>query len=182
MDCRSPDGDNLVCIIHPWESGLDASPVYDPAWGITDPQPPFLVCQLKLKLIFKDLYPKFLKLPISYKWKYDWDQKKICQSPSPSFLFKDVGVNSVYAAGMLTFPPKIHEEGWGILGRLAGEIEDSEIKDYCLEQQNKVETAILTKMWDAELARFISLYKDESVCLPFNRTSLIVGDRKKIRN
>ena len=28
---RQPDYDGLVVIIHPWESGLDASPAYDEA-------------------------------------------------------------------------------------------------------------------------------------------------------
>ena len=28
---RDPDGDKLISIIHPWESGIDASPLYDPA-------------------------------------------------------------------------------------------------------------------------------------------------------
>ena len=36
------DHDGLVVIMHPWESGLDASPLYDPAHGIKKPNPSFL--------------------------------------------------------------------------------------------------------------------------------------------
>lgn len=31
LERRDPDGDGLVSIVHPWESGLDASPLYDDA-------------------------------------------------------------------------------------------------------------------------------------------------------
>jgi len=34
---RDPDGDGLVSIIHPWESGWDASPRWDRALGLTNP-------------------------------------------------------------------------------------------------------------------------------------------------
>lgn len=45
---RQPDRDGLIVIIHPWQSGLDASPMYDEALGVKNPQP-------KLK----ELYPQF---------------------------------------------------------------------------------------------------------------------------
>lgn len=38
---RQPDKDGLVVIIHPWESGLDASPLYDEALGVANPKPSF---------------------------------------------------------------------------------------------------------------------------------------------
>lgn len=34
---RDPDGDRLVCLIHPWESGWDASPRWDHALGLENP-------------------------------------------------------------------------------------------------------------------------------------------------
>jgi hypothetical protein len=39
---RQPDNDGLIVIIHPWESGLDASPMYDEALGVTNPQPTYI--------------------------------------------------------------------------------------------------------------------------------------------
>lgn len=32
---RDPDGDDLVCLIHPWESGCDSSPRWDRAMGLS---------------------------------------------------------------------------------------------------------------------------------------------------
>lgn len=29
LDCRDPEGEGLACIVHPWESGLDNSPIFD---------------------------------------------------------------------------------------------------------------------------------------------------------
>jgi hypothetical protein len=31
---RDIDGSGLITILHPWESGLDLSPAYDPALGV----------------------------------------------------------------------------------------------------------------------------------------------------
>jgi hypothetical protein len=33
-DNRDVDGNGLVTILHPWESGIDLSPAYDPALGV----------------------------------------------------------------------------------------------------------------------------------------------------
>jgi len=36
---RDPDGDHLVCLIHPWETGLDASPRWDLPMKLDHPTP-----------------------------------------------------------------------------------------------------------------------------------------------
>lgn len=36
---RDVDGDGLVTILHPWESGIDLSPAYDPALGVPQSTP-----------------------------------------------------------------------------------------------------------------------------------------------
>jgi len=106
-------GDGLVVVIHPWESGLDASPAYDPAFHIyvTD------VNQDSFNL----MYPKFIQVVESYRFLYQWDQDKILsRKKAPRFpknidtffTVKDIAVNSVYASG------------WGILGDLATELGD----------------------------------------------------------
>lgn len=33
---RDVDGNGLVTILHPWESGIDLSPAYDPALGVSE--------------------------------------------------------------------------------------------------------------------------------------------------
>jgi hypothetical protein len=48
---RQPDNDGLVVIIHPWESGLDASPMFDEALKVPHDQP-----------ALKELYYQFIEL------------------------------------------------------------------------------------------------------------------------
>ena len=93
---RQPDHDGLVIIIHPWESGLDASPMYDEALRVEHDQP-------KLK----ELYKQFIELEVSYKYFYRWNQNKIIRKKGHRaykkfldyFVIKEVGVNSVYTYG-----------------------------------------------------------------------------------
>lgn len=93
---RQPDNDGLIVIIHPWESGLDASPMYDEALKVPRDQP-------KLK----DLYYQFIELELSYKFLYRWNQAKIIRKKNSSakksfltyFVMKEVGVNAVYTYG-----------------------------------------------------------------------------------
>jgi glycogen debranching enzyme len=127
---RDPDHDGLVSIIHPWESGIDASPLYDPAHNVVNPT-------------YGQLYPKFIKLQMKYRLKYHWNIAKILDANL--FNFEDVGVCSVYAAG------------WGELGRLA-QIFDSKLADHCFKEQDRFESAILTKCWDPVRKQFISYY------------------------
>jgi len=89
---RAIDGDNLVYIIHNWESGLDASPIYDPTFNITDPQPDY-----------NDLHPQFDELCYDYNWQYNWNVTEIlARTERPDinytnwFFVKDVGVNAIF--------------------------------------------------------------------------------------
>jgi len=134
-------------VIHGWESGLDASPIYDPAYGIpaNNTHPSYL-----------QLYPKFDELIYYYKFDYGWNQQDIVErkkNPLSSiggyFIIKDVGVNSVYASG------------WGVLSDLAANF-DKNLSLYCKHHQANAEEAIITKMWSANLKRFISTYKDKN--------------------
>jgi hypothetical protein len=128
---RDPDGDGLVSIIHPWESGIDASPLYDPAHGIKP----------KNQGKFWKHYPKFIILQYKFR-RAKWNRAKILQHEW--FNFEDVGVCAVYAAG------------WGVLGSLAAEFDD-DLATKC-KQQAKFEQAIISKCWDEQLGRFVSFY------------------------
>lgn len=145
VNTRSPDGDDLVVIIHPWESGLDASPAYDQALDVKNPQPKLL-----------DIYPKFLELVLTYKWRYHWNQTQIVslhKNPwlivDGFFIVKDVGVNSVLA------------HGFGVLSELALEIGNVQLADQLRLRQLRIEKAIISKCWKPELRQFVSLYKDK---------------------
>jgi len=142
---RDANGDYLVSIFHGWESGLDASPIYDPSYGlpedITHPK-------------WDELYPHFLEFILYYKWGYNWNQTEIIERKHPAlpgsnyFIVQDVGVNSVYASG------------WGVLSDLAANF-DKNLSAYCKAHQLNAENAILSKLWSKDLERFISTYTDK---------------------
>jgi hypothetical protein len=127
---RDPDGDKLVSIIHPWESGIDASPCYDPVHGVHNPS-------------YNRLYPKFVTLNLKQKFIAKWNQPDILHREW--FNVEDVGVNSVYAAG------------WGVLGDLAQNL-DEDIAQRCRQRQYECERAILRKCWDRRYGRFVSIF------------------------
>lgn len=119
---RDVDGNGLVAIIHGWESGIDASPAYDAAYGITDPHPSS-----------RNIYPRFIKLLLSYKLMYEWNVDTILARRSAPwslldnwFVVFDVGLNSVYAAG------------WGVLAELADRFNTS-LAAHCRSRQAVVE-------------------------------------------
>ena len=62
---RDHDNDGLVSIIHPWESGIDASPAYDPVFRLSNPRP-------------YSLYFHFWRLLCKYH-QAGWNQTKILQ-------------------------------------------------------------------------------------------------------
>ncbi|MGD1119183.1 MAG: trehalase family glycosidase [Dehalococcoidales bacterium] len=126
---RDHDNDGLVSIIHPWESGIDASPTYDPVFHLSNPRP-------------FSLHLHFWKL----LWKYrrvGWNQTTILQKEW--FNVEDVGVCSVYA------------DGWGVLAALAGEF-DNELANRCREQYRRYQEAIIHKCWDEERGQFVSYF------------------------
>ena len=140
-------GDGLVVIIHNWESGLDASPAYDPAFHvyITDVN----------DTSFHQLYPKFIELAESYKLLYNWDIQKILdRTKSRSkhldrwFVVKDIGLNCVYASG------------WKVLADMALEIGDVDTANECIAQYKISRDAIINKMFISSQGHFNSLYID----------------------
>jgi glycogen debranching enzyme len=128
-DSRDPDNDGLVSIIHPWESGLDASPAYDPVFHLGNLRP-------------FNLHLQFWRLLWKYR-KARWNQQKILQKEW--FNIEDVGVCSVYA------------DGWGVLAVLAAEF-DSDLADRCRAQHRKFQAAVVNKCWDDERGQFVSYF------------------------
>jgi hypothetical protein len=142
-------GDGLVVAIHNWETGLDASPAYDPAFHV-------YVTEVN-ETSRNELYPKFIELCESYRFIYHWNTTEILsRETAPKlpkridnwFLVKDLALNSVYASG------------WDILGDLASEFGDDELAGRCHAEAKRTSDAILTKMWIDEQGRFNSLYID----------------------
>jgi hypothetical protein len=93
---------------------------------------------------------------LSYNDEYHWDTKKImdrkrcapCRPVDRWFDVKDVGVNSVYAAG------------WGVLQHLALAINDTATAELCANEAATSSQAILSKMYVPALKGFRSLFVD----------------------
>jgi len=128
-EVRDHDNDGLVSIIHPWESGIDASPIYDPVFNLNNPR-------------WHNMYPHFWKLLYIYH-KLNWNQQAILDKES--FNMEDVGVCSVYA------------DGWGVLASLAQEF-DTSLAVKCTEFNKKYQEAIINKCWDKERNQFVSYF------------------------
>jgi len=139
----------LVSILHGWESGLDASPLYDAPYQVPNPQPTLL-----------QMYPKFVELIMSYHFEFDWNTTEILNRANDSeawfselvddwFVVEDIGVNAVYAAG------------WGVLGDLAREINNTDLARRCHAMEQELTNNILSYSWNASLGRFVSFYKTQ---------------------
>jgi hypothetical protein len=57
---RDVDGNGLVTILHPWESGIDLSPAYDPALGVSE--------QNRARPTWKQAYSPLIKLTLQYNF------------------------------------------------------------------------------------------------------------------
>mgnify|MGYP001600702758 FL=1 len=141
----------LISIMHGWESGLDASPLYDLAYNVTEPRPSL-----------KQEYPKFEELMYSYHFRYHWNRTVIMGRERDDsdgrtwddwFIVEDVGVNSVYGAG------------WDILGDLALAMGDNSTADRCYAMAQTVTDNIIQHCWTDipfpadEPRHFVSYYK-----------------------
>ena len=135
----------LVSILHGWESGLDASPMYDRSYNVT-PTPSFL-----------GMYAHFVTVMASYNLYYGWNMTAILErKEAPDildisyldawFYVEDIGLNSVYAAG------------WGILGDLAAQF-NSTLAAACHAQEMLFTDRIARFGWDEDLQRFVSRWR-----------------------
>jgi glycogen debranching enzyme len=131
---RDHDNDGLVSIIHPWESGIDASPIYDPVFHLKNARP-------------WNMYFHFWKLLYKYRMAR-WNQPKILRKEW--FNFEDVGLCSVYA------------DGWGVLASLAGEF-DRELAAHCRARHRRYQEAVIRKCWDEPRGQFVSYFHQDGV-------------------
>jgi len=154
---RDVDGNGLVSILHPWESGIDLSPAYDPALGVAEKN--------RARPTWKQAYSPLIKLVLQYNFLHGtppskppshalgWNQKTILErkrapklSPFKSwFRVQDIAVNCVYASG------------WGILGDLAATF-DPALAEECYTNQKAAEQAIIQHMYDPQTKLFTHLW------------------------
>lgn len=143
---RDLDSIGVVTILHPWESGLDLTPAYDPALGVSSGN--------RARPAWSNIYPQLLQLALSYRWRYSWDQSAILSrtsaAPGPLNWFKvqDIAVNCVYASG------------WGILGDLASKF-DLSLAAECYANQKQSEAGILATLFSSQAGHFVTGYKND---------------------
>ena len=144
-DTRVLSESGLVSIIHGWESGLDASPMYDGAYNVSD-TPTFL-----------GMYAHFVSVMTCYNLYYSWNMTEILsRKEAPNilglslldawFYVEDIGLNSVYA------------QGWGILSDLAQHF-NSTLAEECAHEEMHFTQRIVQYGWNADLKRFVSRWR-----------------------
>lgn len=143
------NGDGLVFILHNWESGLDASPAYDPAFHT-------YITTLN-ESAFWHMYPKFIEVIETYNLLYKWNMTAILERTSPKnseqhftswWKVKDLAVNCVYAAG------------WKVLSDLAKLAGNMDLSKECEEEYQISSQAIINKMFQKDQNHYNTLYID----------------------
>jgi glycogen debranching enzyme len=128
---RDPDGDGLVSVIHPWETGVDASPSFDSVVGWYGARPhPFSV--------YRGLYGLLLK----YR-RLGWGEARILASNA--FDVESVIFNCIYAQGLRA------------IARLSQALGDADGTASYKVRADRVEQAILEQCWDKEAGLFFDL-------------------------
>ena len=115
--------DNLICIIHPWESGTDAAPYFDEVCGVDVRKPSWF-----LKYMFA--YLRQLKEIEQLAW----DGKRALKNGA--FAFQDVGMNGLVAAGAMA------------VSRLFSATGDVANAKKCKGMANAISEACENLLWD----------------------------------
>lgn len=131
---RDFDGDGLLSIISPFESGMDWKPTYDVALGLPEKKANW---RLFLKVIGVDLrnYLNNYNLDTIYRKGY--------------FLVKDVGFNAIYTQNLHT------------LANLCKEVADRDGEQF-YTWGNKAARSMLKVMYDEKDAAFYDVYGKEN--------------------
>lgn len=127
---RDPDGDGLVSVIHPWETGVDASPAFDGLLGWPVHPHPLQV--------YRGLYGLLLR----YR-RLGWRPGRVLASNA--FNVEHVLFNCIYAQGLHA------------LARLCRAVQDEAGAANHARQADRVEQAILHHCWDEEAGLFYDL-------------------------
>ena len=135
---RDFEGDGLITIISPFESGIDFKPTFDVALGMKERKGDW---RLFLKFIGVD-FRNFTK---------NYNLKKIYRKGY--FLVKEVGFNTVYAQNLFA------------LASLCKEADDPDAARYS-SLGTKVVQSILKVMYDEESAAFLDVYGKENTKIP----------------
>lgn len=126
---RDPDGDGLVSIITPMESGMDMSPQYDIPFGNPEHNPD----------VTKESITETLR---KYK-EWEWELGRIFDAGI--FDVEDVAYNSIYCLGLLS------------LSKLYSRF-NKEKADRVGERADRIKNKIIEKFWDEDEKIYFSLF------------------------
>jgi glycogen debranching enzyme len=127
---RDPDGDGLVSIVCPIESGMDNTPAYDMALGLGRPSP----LSYHLHNVLLGLRYMLLR----------WRLPDIFAADH--FSIEDLAFNCIYAAGLRS------------LARLYALVGDTASAEETHRRADRTEDAIITRCYHREDAAFYGLY------------------------
>lgn len=116
-------GDNLVCIIHPWESGTDTAPYFDEACGVDVRRPTWF---LRYSFAYLRQLKEIARL--------GWNGKTALEKGA--FVFQDAGMNGLVAAGAMA------------VSRLFSAAGDGANADKCKGMADAVINACENLLWD----------------------------------
>jgi glycogen debranching enzyme len=134
---RCPDGDGLIALISPFESGMDNTPAYDSALGVRGPRPGWWAVRLRVA----GLHVGHLALGRNYDFPTIYGRAK--------FNVKDVAVNCIYA------------EALRAMVRMATELHQAQDAENWRTEATRVETAIITNNYEEAAGAFFPTYGPE---------------------
>ena len=134
-DHRDPDGDYLISVISPFETGMDQLPAYDQPLGLRNPS------RLGLFVSERVLDLRNLILGRNYNLEVIFRRDR--------FAVEDVLVNCVYAQGLRD------------ISRMCAMVGDPAACDSFIRMAERTEKAILSKCYDEETGAFWSLASKE---------------------
>ena len=134
---RDFDGDGLLSIISPFESGMDWKPTYDPVVGFPEKKADY-------RLFWKVVSVDFRNFLHNYDLKTIYDKNY--------FIVKDAGFNTIYAQNL---------QAMATLCTMVNDLD----ADYYKALTKKVIQSILEVMYDDESAAFYDVYgkKNEKI-------------------
>lgn len=134
---RDPDGDGLLSIISPLESGMDHSPAFDVAMALR-------------RISAFDYHFAGLKLTVSHVLNH-WESERIFASDR--FSVEDVSFNTIYALGLRSLAALCRETG------------DPAVDVY-LRRAEETERALVERCYEPVDGLFYSLHKLTDTRLP----------------
>ena len=135
---RDPDGDGLIAIVEPHESGMDQTPSYDGYLGVAGDDPAAFEAAWRPVALANELAGH--RAPEIFA--------------ADRFIVEDVAVNTLYA------------ENQRVLSRLLAEVGDGTGAAELRERADRTTSSLLTRCWDPEVGDFHALAGRAEQALP----------------